>query len=182
MTKGGARKPHHQRNRKCLSFVAEHCRSTTDLPPYTRLVPCGAQLQDAGPSPHLSADGELGCYLWMCERGVGRAHCCLERQKREAMEPRENPCFFCWESSVRRCSSSWQTNGSSDWRTPNQTTTNVFGFFAHLCKLSLSAFEGLYGVILQSVVLQYWAHIVHPAQSNGWEKSASQQHFCASIQ
>lgn len=40
--------------------------------------------------------------------GGGVAHCCLERQKREVMEPRESPCFWCWEMLANRCSSSWR--------------------------------------------------------------------------
>lgn len=34
------------------------------------------------------------------------AHCCLERQKRDAMEPRDRPDFFCGDRSPTRCSSS----------------------------------------------------------------------------
>lgn len=33
-------------------------------------------------------------------------HCCLERQNRPAMEPKEMPCFFGWASSANLCSSS----------------------------------------------------------------------------
>lgn len=44
------------------------------------------------------------------EGGTGVGHCCLDRQSRDAMEPNDSPCFFCWESSDRRCSSSWQAD------------------------------------------------------------------------
>lgn len=38
---------------------------------------------------------------------------------------------------------------------------------SHLCQLSLAPFEGLYGVLLQSIVLQHRAHVVHATHGNG---------------
>lgn len=47
-------------------------------------------------------------------------HCCLERQNRPAMEPKEMPCFFGWASSANLCSSSCPP--------PTHTHTSIYSY------------------------------------------------------
>lgn len=110
---------------KCLSHwcrcrpMSLLCSSAADPPTETWLVACGSWHHSARvcrptlpfcplASPLTFMLAESRAAIGGRMRGGG-AHCCLERQNREAMEPRDSPCFFCWESSARRCSSSWQT-------------------------------------------------------------------------
>lgn len=97
--------------------------------------------------------------------GGGGAHCCLERQNREVMEPRESPCFWCCETLARRCSSSWNTG--TRLRLTQELGWTHLTSCSHLGQLSLPLLEGLDGVVLQGVVLQDGAHVVHAAQSDG---------------
>ncbi|MEQ2178097.1 hypothetical protein GOODEAATRI_010412 [Goodea atripinnis] len=113
----------------------------------------------------------IGGTVWVGGALCG-PHCCLERQNRDVMEPRESPCFFCWESSARRCSSSCMV-GDRDMRSeqnpehPDPNHTGASDFSSYLGQMSLPAFEGLDGIVLQSVVLQNAPNIVHAAQSDG---------------
>ena len=60
--------------------------------------------REGGAEPGRAAIG----WMWAI---VGGAHCCLERQRREATEPNEKPCLVCCPASASRCSSSCGGNG-----------------------------------------------------------------------
>lgn len=67
----------------------------------------------------------------------------------------------------------WEVKMTHDYRWNQRFlrghSASMLGFSpSHLCQLSLALFKGFYGVLLQSIVLQHGAHIIHAAQSNGW--------------
>lgn len=118
-------------------------------------------------APPLTAGGEPDCDWWKCERGRGSLLFGAPESRGDGAE-RESLLLLLGElgQTLFLLLTDRQTTVHQDKEIPGRRR-RVLGPSSYLRKLSLSALEGLDGVVLQSVVLQHRPHVVHSAQSDG---------------